>query len=77
MILQELLDEIGGNLVQGDLEWIVDGVSSIEKASAFDLAFAESETAVAEALKSNAGTIVLKAGAAKEYPRAFPEGAGC
>jgi UDP-3-O-[3-hydroxymyristoyl] glucosamine N-acyltransferase len=69
MILQELLDELGGNLVQGDLEWIVDAVSSIEKASAFDLAFAESETAAAEALKSNAGTVVLKPGAAKERPK--------
>ena len=69
MILQELLDELGGNMLQGDLEWIVDAVSSIEKASAFDLAFAESEAAVTEALKSNAGTVVLKPGAAKERPK--------
>jgi UDP-3-O-[3-hydroxymyristoyl] glucosamine N-acyltransferase len=68
MILQELLDELDGNLVQGDKEWIVDAVSSAEKASAFDLAFAESDAAVEAALKSNAGTVVLKPGAAKEYP---------
>jgi UDP-3-O-[3-hydroxymyristoyl] glucosamine N-acyltransferase len=68
MILQELLDELGGNLAQGDPEWIVDAVSSHEKASAFDLAFAESEAVAQAALKSNAGTIVLKQGTVKEYP---------
>ena len=69
MILQELLDEIGGELVQGDKEWIVDAVNSPEKASAFDLAFADSDAAAETALKSNAGTVVLKPGAAKEYPK--------
>ena len=68
MLLQELLDELGGNLAQGDVEWIVDAVSAYETASAFDLAFAESETAAQAALKSNAGTIVLKPGWVKEYP---------
>jgi len=68
MTLQELLDELNGNLVQGDKEWIVDAVSSAEKASAFDLAFADSDAAVEAALKSNAGTVVLKHGAVKEYP---------
>ena len=68
MTLQELLDELNGNLVQGDKEWIVDAVSSAEKASAFDLAFADSDAAVEAALKSNAGTVVLKPGAAKDYP---------
>ena len=68
MNLQDLLDELGGNLVQGDPEWIVDAVNSCEKASAFDLAFADSEASVAPALKSNAAVIVLKPGAASEYP---------
>jgi UDP-3-O-[3-hydroxymyristoyl] glucosamine N-acyltransferase len=68
MILQELLDELGGNLAQGDAEWIVDAVSAYETASAFDLAFGESEMAAQAALKSNAGTIVLKPGVVKEYP---------
>jgi len=68
MILQELLDELGGNLVQGDKEWIVDAVSAYETASAFDLAFAESDAAVHAALKGNAGTIVLKPGVTTEYP---------
>jgi UDP-3-O-[3-hydroxymyristoyl] glucosamine N-acyltransferase len=68
MTLQELVDELGGNLAQGDPEWLVDGVSSCEKASAFDLAFADSEAAATAALKGNAGTVVLKPSAASQYP---------
>src|SRR6516165_454107 len=68
MTLQELVEELGGSLVQGDREWIVDAVNSCEKASAFDLVFAESDASVTAALSGNAGTVVLKPGAAKEYP---------
>jgi UDP-3-O-[3-hydroxymyristoyl] glucosamine N-acyltransferase len=69
MILQELVEELGGSIVQGDPEWMVDGVNSCEKAGAFDLAFADSDASVAAAFKGNAGVVVLKPGAAKEYPR--------
>ena len=68
MILQELVDELGGKVVQGDPEWMVDGVNSCEKASAFDVVFADSDASVEAALKSNAGVVVLKAGAVKDYP---------
>jgi UDP-3-O-[3-hydroxymyristoyl] glucosamine N-acyltransferase len=68
MTLQELVDELGGTIAQGDPEWIVDAVNSSEKASAFDLAFAETDAAVAAAVKSNAGTLAVKPGALKEYP---------
>ncbi|MGA9587178.1 MAG: UDP-3-O-(3-hydroxymyristoyl)glucosamine N-acyltransferase [Terracidiphilus sp.] len=68
MILQELVDDLGGSLVQGDPEWMVDGVNSCEKAGAFDLAFADSDATVTAALASNAGVVVLKPGAAKQYP---------
>jgi UDP-3-O-[3-hydroxymyristoyl] glucosamine N-acyltransferase len=68
MVLQELVEELGGILVQGDPEWMVDGVNSCEKAGAFDVAFADSDSAVAAALGSNAGVVVLKPGGAKEYP---------
>ena len=68
MILQDLVDELGGTLVQGDPEWMVDGVNSCEKAGAFDVAFAESDATVAAAFSGNAGVVVLKPGAAKEYP---------
>ncbi len=69
MILQDLVEELGGSIVQGDPEWMVDGVNSCEKAGAFDLAFADSDASVATAFKGNAGVVVLKPGAAKEYPR--------
>lgn len=68
MTLQELIDELGGNIAQGDPEWIVEAVNSFDRASAFDLAFADSETAAAAALKGNAGTVVLKPGLVAEYP---------
>jgi UDP-3-O-[3-hydroxymyristoyl] glucosamine N-acyltransferase len=68
MTLQDLLDELDGKLVQGDPEWVVDAVNSCEKASAFDLVFADSDDAVTVALKSNAGIVVLKPGAVAEYP---------
>lgn len=69
MTLQELVDELGGNLIQGDPEWMIDGVNSCEKADAFDLAFADSDASVAAAFSGNAGVVVLKPGAAKQYPR--------
>lgn len=68
MTLQELIEELGGRLALGDPEWVVDGVNSCEKASAFDLAFADSDATVAAALEGNAGVVVLKPGAAKVYP---------
>ena len=68
MTLQELVDELGGTIAQGDPEWIVDAVSSSEKASAFDLIFAESDAMTATAAKSNAGTLVVKPGAFPEFP---------
>ena len=55
MTLQELVDELGGTIAQGDPEWMVDAVSSAEKASAFDLVFADSGGSVEPALSGNAG----------------------
>lgn len=69
MTLEELVDELGGTIAQGDRQWIVEAVNSCEKASAFDLAFADSEATVEAALKSNAGTVVLKPGLVAEYPK--------
>ena len=66
--MHELIDEVGGKLVQGDPEWMVDGVNTAEKASAFDLAFADSDAAVTAAFASNAGVVVLKEGATTAYP---------
>lgn len=68
MTLQELIEELGGTLAQGDPEWMVDGVNTAEKASAFDLAFADSEAAATVALAGTAGVVVLKPGAVAAYP---------
>jgi len=68
MTLRELVDDLGGTIAQGDPEWFVEGVNSFERASAFDLAFADSAASAADALNSNAGTVVLKPGLLSEYP---------
>ena len=69
MTLQELIEELGGKLAQGDPEWMVDGVNTPEKAGAFDIAFADSEAAVTAAFAGNAGVVVLKPVAGSAYPR--------
>ncbi len=68
MTIGELLDRLGGHLAQGDREWIVESVNTCEKASAFDLAFADSEDSVTEALAGHAGAVVLQLGVAASYP---------
>jgi len=68
MKIGELLDRLGGNLANGDREWIVESVNTCEKASAFDLAFADTASLASEALSGHAGAVVLQPGAASEYP---------
>ena len=69
MILGELIEKLGGNLIEGDPEWIVESVNSCERASPFDLAFADSPDSTTAALSGHAGVVVLKPGAAASYPR--------
>jgi len=69
MTLGELIDRLGGKLVQGDPEWTVDGVSLSENADPFNLVFADSSSAVIPALSSKAGVVVLLPGVAASYPR--------
>ncbi|MDE3188195.1 MAG: UDP-3-O-(3-hydroxymyristoyl)glucosamine N-acyltransferase [Acidobacteriota bacterium] len=69
MTLGELIENLGGRLVQGDPKWDVSGISTIEQASTFELVFAESAAAAADALASKAGMVVLAPGAVQEYPR--------
>lgn len=69
MTLGELIERLGGRLVQGDPKWEVSGISTIENARTFELVFAESSAAVIEALACRAGMIVLEPGAVEEYPR--------
>ncbi len=68
MTVGELIEKLGGTLVQGDPEWLVDGVNSCERAKAFEVVFADSQSAVAAALGGDAGIVVLPAGSAEMYP---------
>ncbi|MFZ1015013.1 MAG: UDP-3-O-(3-hydroxymyristoyl)glucosamine N-acyltransferase [Terracidiphilus sp.] len=69
MTLSELIDRLGGTLVQGDPEWMVDGVNQSERANPFDIVFGDTPAGVLEALGSKAGVVVLRPGIAGSYPR--------
>jgi UDP-3-O-[3-hydroxymyristoyl] glucosamine N-acyltransferase len=69
MTLSELIDRLGGKLVQGDPEWMIDGVNLCDQASPFDLVFADSSSTVLNALQSKAGVAVVLPGIAGSYPR--------
>ena len=70
MKLGELIENLGGQLLQGSPDLELESVSSYETADPNSLVFADSSAAVTEALSSEAGAVVLhqKAGAA------YPEG---
>jgi UDP-3-O-[3-hydroxymyristoyl] glucosamine N-acyltransferase len=68
----ELIDALGGELVQGSREFSVHGVNSSAQASSSDLTFAENDASIAEALASDAGAVVLR-GCASETLRQFPK----
>jgi UDP-3-O-[3-hydroxymyristoyl] glucosamine N-acyltransferase len=63
MTVGELVEALGGKLVQGSVEFAVCGVTSPAQSGASDLVFAEDTASIAEALKSNAGVVVLRAAA--------------
>ena len=69
MTLAEMIDRLGGTLVQGDPEWMVDGVNLCERANPFDIVFADTPTGAMTALGSKAGVVVLRPGIAASYPR--------
>jgi UDP-3-O-[3-hydroxymyristoyl] glucosamine N-acyltransferase len=68
MTLGELIEELGGNLVQGTAEQVLFGVNSPEHAHATDLVFAEDAASAAQAVAGNAGAIVAKPGCAEGAP---------
>jgi len=68
MTIGELLDHLGGNLAQGDRNWVVETVNTCENASAFDLAFADSVSSAETALKGHAGAVVLQPDVVESYP---------
>lgn len=69
MTLGELIEQLGGSLAQGDPDWSVDAINAWEHASPFDLVFADSTAAVATALASGAGAVVLPSGTAATFPK--------
>jgi len=68
MKIGELIETLGGKLVQGMPEQEIDGVSSSQFASPSELVFAENADSVAKALDSFAGAIVLPSGCAAACP---------
>jgi UDP-3-O-[3-hydroxymyristoyl] glucosamine N-acyltransferase len=62
MTLGELVEVLGGNLVQGSPEIMLAGVQSSAAANGLDLVFAEDAASAAEALESFAAAVVLKPG---------------
>jgi UDP-3-O-[3-hydroxymyristoyl] glucosamine N-acyltransferase len=68
MRLGELVKVLGGKLVQGGAEQVVEGVNSSASASANELVFAEDAASAGKALASQAGVVVLRAGAVEAYP---------
>jgi len=69
MTLDQLMEELGGTLIQGDPKWTVDGVNSCKQAGPFDLAFADSGATATEAMHSSAGVVVLQPGLLPSYPQ--------
>jgi len=62
MKIGELIQTLGGKLVHGDAQTEIGAVNATAQAGAGDLVFAEDAAAAAEALKSRASALVLKAG---------------
>jgi UDP-3-O-[3-hydroxymyristoyl] glucosamine N-acyltransferase len=68
MRLAELVEALGGKLVQGSLDLELESVSSYEQADPDCLVFADSAAAVSDAFKSDAGAVVLQPRIVDIYP---------
>src|ERR1700691_1946821 len=64
MTIGELINQLGGKLVQGSAELTIAGVNSPANAQPTELVFAEDEASAAEALKCAAAAVILKPGGA-------------
>jgi UDP-3-O-[3-hydroxymyristoyl] glucosamine N-acyltransferase len=60
MTLSELIEKLGGTLLQGNQDAHIEGVNSASQAGPVDLVFAEDEESAAEALTGNAAAVVLR-----------------
>jgi len=68
MTLGDLVEVLGGKLAQGSPQYVIDGVEAGDAACPSDLVFAEDPAAVTNALRCNAGAVVVKPGSAKSNP---------
>jgi UDP-3-O-[3-hydroxymyristoyl] glucosamine N-acyltransferase len=68
MTLGELVEKLGGKLIQGSPQLEIEYVTSYEQADPHSLAFCDKASATAEALSSGAGVVVLSPGLAASYP---------
>lgn len=68
MTLGELVKVLGGRVVHGSAQYVIDGVEAIDSASPSDLVFAEGAASVTNALASNAGAVAVKPGSAGNNP---------
>jgi UDP-3-O-[3-hydroxymyristoyl] glucosamine N-acyltransferase len=68
MTLAELIQALGGNLVQGNPGFAVHAARSCAQAGPSDLIFAEDAASTAEALLSRAGAVVVRANSPEPRP---------
>ena len=68
MTLGELVEKLGGKLVQGNPGLAVAGVNSTVLAAGSQLVFAQDDASATDALSSNAGVVVLRPGLIAAYP---------
>jgi UDP-3-O-[3-hydroxymyristoyl] glucosamine N-acyltransferase len=67
MTLGELIQVLGGRLVQWDPDFVVKGVNSVELAGDAELVFAEDAASATKALASKASVVVLRNGDSDLY----------
>lgn len=70
MQLGELIERLGGTLVQGNPDHRLRGVNSAVLATASEIVFAEDARSAAEALASKGGVAVLRPGLGLQFPTA-------
>ncbi len=68
MKLRELIEKLGGKLVQGNADLPVAGVNSTLLAAPDEVVFAQDSASATDALSSNAGVVVLRPGLIDTYP---------
>jgi UDP-3-O-[3-hydroxymyristoyl] glucosamine N-acyltransferase len=68
MTLAELIEALGGKLVEGSPEFVVHSVNSSALAGPSELIFAEDAASTAEALASTAGAVVIRTVFAEALP---------